>query len=152
MAKRKSKAPDIGPDCPDDGYTYTDPPAWVMAVIDRVAQEAGRSIRPQVMWTIDCDDGLNGMASAPGYDAWFPDGMVWLSEIGFATHTVLHEMAHWLCPPDEDHGKAFFMKCFPLYVQYGVRFEDWEEREDWWDAQCEGLDLEKMWKKCGGKV
>jgi len=152
MPRRKRNEPNIGPDCPDDDYTYTDPPAWVSAVIERVAQEAGRSIRPKVMWTIDCEDGLFGMASAPGYDAAFPDGMVWLNEIGFATHTVLHEMAHWLAPPDADHGPLFFKAAFPLYLQYGVTFDDWAEREDWPDAEGWGMDLEKMWKKCGGKV
>jgi len=138
-----------GPDC-----AYSDPPAWVTSTIDWLARDAGHSIRPLVLWAGESEDtdGLNGMAASPGEDVVFPNGMVWLNSHDFTLHTILHEMAHWLCPIDEGHGPLFYRTALPLFLRYGVSFDDWGYREDWVEAEYQGVDLESMWGELGGEV
>jgi hypothetical protein len=39
-----------------------------------------------------------------------------------------------------------------LFLRYGVSFDDWGYREDWVEAEYQGVDLESMWGELGGEV
>ena len=45
--------------------------------------------------------------------------------------TLLHEIAHWLCGKDEEHGPLFWDTAWRLYRRYGVpiRFARMMERQ-----------------------
>ena len=45
---------------------------------------------------------------------------------------LLHELAHWLMPTGEHHGKAFWDLAFELYRKYGIPMYYALRREDEW--------------------
>ena len=42
---------------------------------------------------------------------------------------LLHEMAHWLLPPEEAHGSLFWDKAWELYRRYGIPMRHAYRRE-----------------------
>jgi hypothetical protein len=98
------------------------PPAWALALVTTVCEDAGAAI-PRLTWRERDDEHSTGVARRH-------DGTIAVRagrDVLDQRLTLLHELAHWLSPRPRrrggrslHHGRQFYAIAFGLYRQHGI--------------------------------
>jgi hypothetical protein len=111
-------------------------PQWAQGLIIQVAIDEGRETLPHVIWwrrrggspwTRKFSSGRGGPPVAGNMT-----GSIHItagSDRKDQKLVLLHELAHWLMPPQEHHGARFWDKAWQLYRRYGVPIRYAKARE-----------------------
>jgi hypothetical protein len=104
-------------------------PAWASALVHAVCTDAGVE-PPRLLWRRRNDEHSTGVARRSAGTISVRAGSDPLDQ----RLTLLHELAHWLCPPParrrrgsrpvEHHGLTFYRIAFSLYGRHGVPATD----------------------------
>src|SRR5688572_23606267 len=96
-------------------------PKWALSLARRVATDYGRHDAPMIYWNRASDGTTLGGCQPPDLDSNDParrageifiaDGLDRQGQL----YILLHELAHWLLPPQESHGYRFNQVAAELY-------------------------------------
>ncbi len=123
----------------------TQPPKWARDLVQRVATDEGRDSSPALTWRRKRDARELGYTTDKNPDfTWCPasdltsgchypdeDRIVVTAGRLRVDHklVLLHELAHWLNPPEECHGPAFWDTAWRLYRRSRVSLNWAKQRE-----------------------
>lgn len=93
------------------------PPAWATRLATKVAKEHASRRPPTIEWRQSRVKHYTSGRAWPGRDR-----IVITAGIDRRDQklVLLHEMAHWLAGPNEDHGPEFWDLAYMLYTEHGV--------------------------------
>ena len=122
-------------------------PIWAQALLAVVADEYGRSDKPELHWR-RWPRGKARLSSGRCRHKFFPVRIwvtarrdpIWFQFQGKGRWlkitarvdqkmVLLHELAHWLMGPDEGHSAAFWLLAWQLYRRHSVQIKHALERE-----------------------
>lgn len=116
-------------------------PRWAEDLVEQVCVDQGRTDRPRVEWKTVTYPGFERVATEPTlwgeartilrrvrrprsassgvtYPAFGRIVIRAGSDLFDARLVLLHELAHWLSPAGEGHGRRFWRKAWELYFRY----------------------------------
>lgn len=123
--------------------SFKDPliPTWATELIEKVCEDQDRATRPRVEWKPNTRKGIVREQGQDGF--WGPgvttvrevrvvrsgsSGVTWTGQgrilvragddLADTRGVLLHELAHWLSPLHESHGRRFYEKAWELYLKF----------------------------------